>query len=216
MYNKTIDKQIIYYYQRNVASYLIAKKLRLSNTYVRKVLVDNGVRLRGHNITNKVSALKRTPEENKKITEKASKANLGSTHTLLHRSKLANTREKNPTIDPAYEQPLVDLCRKLGIAVIPQKAFHKFNVDLYLPKENVVIEIFGGGFHNKKDAVDLFNNKIQYLSKKQIPVVIVWADKLTYNPKAIVEIATLASRGLTIITGDGKPTTRGMSDIILN
>lgn len=208
-----MDRQIIYYYQRGVASYLIAKKFGVSNAYVRKLLEKNNIKIRGHDVTNKVSAEKRTPEENKKLTEAATKSNIGSTQSLKHRSMLAVSRELNPTIDPVYEQPLVDLCKKLGITVVPQKAFHKFNVDLYLVKENVVIEIFGGGFHNKKDAVEQFNNKIRYLSKQHIPVVVVWADKLTYNPKNVLIIAQNAKIKLTIINGDGSPTKRGIKDI---
>lgn len=210
-----MDNQIIYYYRRGVASYLIAKKFGVSNTYVRSLLNKRGVPLRGHNTTNKMSADRRTPEENKAITQKAAEANLGSVHTATHRAKLAMTRQINPTIDPVYEQPLVDLCKKNGIDIIPQKAFSRFNVDLYLVKENVVIEIFGGGFHNKKDAVELFNNKIAYLSRKKIPVVIVWADKLTYSPKDVMSISRKAKEKLTIINGDGTPTTRGMNDIII-
>lgn len=211
-----MERQIIYYYQRGIASYLIAKKFGVSNTYVRSVLKKSGIKLRGHNITNKVSAARRTPEENREITKKAAEANLGSVHTASHRAKLALSRQLNPTIDPVYELPLVDLCNKLKIEIIPQKAFARFNVDLYLVKENVVIEIFGGGFHNKKDAVDLFNNKIAYLSRNNVPVLIVWADKLTYSPKDVLAIARKCRDKLTIINGDGKPTTRGLGDIILN
>lgn len=210
-----MDKQIIYYYQRGVASYLIAKKVGLSNNKVREILTRNGIKLRGHDITNKVSAKKRTPEENQAITKKAAQANKGSEHTLLHRSRLAIARERNPLIDPVYEQPLVDLSKKRGVDIIPQKAFNKFNVDLYLPKENVVIEIFGGNFHNKADAVDLFNNKIKYLSKLMIPVVVVWSDKLTYSPEKVLAISREAKKKLTVINGDGTPTLRGLKDIIL-
>lgn len=206
-----MDKQIIYYYQRGIASYLIAKKFGVSNTYIRNLLTKSGIKLRGHKITNKMSAQRRTPEENKAITEAASEANRGSVHTQTHRVRLALAREKNPTIDPVYEQPLVNLCRKMGVKVIPQKAFNKFNVDLYLPKENVVIEIFGGGFHNKQSAVDLFNNKLAYLSKKGVPIVIVWADKLTYSPEDVLKVASFPQAPLTIINGDGTPTTRGLS-----
>jgi very-short-patch-repair endonuclease len=211
-----MDRQIIYCYQRGVASYLIAQKFGVSNTYVRGLLKKKGISLRGHNTTNKMSAAKRTPEENRAITQKAAEANLGSVHTATHRAKLALSRQANPVIDEVYERPLVDLCRKLKVAIIPQKAFGRFNVDLYLVKENVVIEIFGGGFHNKKDAVDLFNNKIAYLSREKIPVVIVWADKLTYSPENVLVIAQSAKERLTIINGDGTPTTRGLSDIILH
>lgn len=210
------DRQIIYYYQRGVASYQIARHFGVSNTYIRSLLKRNGVKLRGHDITNKMSARRRTPEENKAITEKASEANRGSVHTATHRAKLALARERKPTIDPVYEQPLVDLCKKLKIQVVPQKAFGRFNVDLYLPKENVVIEIFGGGFHNKKDAVELFNNKIAFLSRKKVPVLIVWADKLTYNPKSVLDIARTCKQKLQVINGDGSSTTRGLNDIILH
>lgn len=211
-----MDKQIIYYYKRGVASYLIAKKFGVSNGYVRNLLESQGIKLRGHSVTNKISAKKRTPEENHAITKAASRANRGSTHTLRHRSKLALSRQKNPTIDPVYEQPLVDLCKKRGIEIIPQKAFNKFNVDLYLVKENVVIEIFGGGFHNKKEAVDLFNNKIEYLSKNQVPVLVVWADKLTYDPQKVLKASSSVSQRLTVINGDGTPTVRGLNDIIID
>lgn len=209
------ERQIIYYYQRGVASYVIAQKFGVSNTYVRNLLKRNGVSLRGHETTNKMSARRRTPEENRAITKKANEANTGSVHTPIHRAKLALSRERNPKIDAVYEKPLVNLCKKLGILVVPQKAFDRFNVDLYLPKENIVIEIFGGGFHNKKDAVDLFNNKINYLSSKKIPVLIVWADKLTYSPENVLKIAQKSKDRLAIINGDGSPTTRGLSDIIL-
>lgn len=211
-----MDRQIIYYYQRGVASYLIAKKFGVSNTYVRNLLKKNGVKLRGHDTTNKMSARRRTPEQNKALTKKAAEANRGSVHKASHRAKLALSRQKNPVIDEVYERPLVDLCRKLGVKVVPQKAFYKYNVDLYLPTENVVIEIFGGGFHNKKDAINLFNNKINYLASKDIPVLIVWADKLTYDPETVLVIAQKCKERLTIINGDGTPTTRGLSDIVLN
>lgn len=210
-----MDKQIIYYYQRGVASYLIAQRFGVSNAYVRKLLARNKVPVRGHDVTNKMSADKRTPEENRRITAKAAQKNRGSEHTLLHRSRLAVTREKNPVVDPVYEKPLVDLCRTMRIDVVPQKAFNKFNVDLYFVQENVVVEIFGGGFHNKKDAVDLFNNKIKYLSRKKIPVIVVWADKLTYQPLNVIKLTKLAKKPLTIVTGDGTPTNRGLGDIIL-
>lgn len=210
-----MDRQIIYYYQRGVASYLIANKFNVSNAYVRRILKSHGVKIRSHDITNKISASKRTQEENRQITSAASKANLGSTHTLMHRSKLAISRQNHPQIDPVYEQPLVDVCKKLGIQVIPQKAFYKYNVDLYFVKENVVVEIFGGGFHNKQEAVDAFNNKMKYLSTKQIPVVVVWADKLNYNPNSIINTVKLVKNKITIINGDGAPTNRGLNDIIL-
>ena len=211
-----MDKQIIYWYRRGVASYLIAKKFKVSNNYVRTTLEKHGIKLRGHSVTNKISASRRTPEENKRITEKAAEANIGSIHSSAHRAKLALSRQKNPTIDPVYEKPLVELCNKLKIEVVPQKAFSKFNVDLYLPQKGVVIEIFGGGFHNKQDAIDLFNNKMKHLSSKQVPVVIVWADKLTYSPMSVLEVALNAKDKLTIINGDGKPTTRGLNDILIN
>lgn len=211
-----MDRQIIYYYQRGVASYLIAKKFGVSNNYVRGLLEKNGVKLRGHEITNKVSAARRTPEENKAITKKAAESNKDSVHTERHRIKLALSRERTPTIDPVYELPLVNLCRTMSVEVIPQKAFNKFNVDLYLVKENVVIEIFGGGFHNKTEAVEMFNNKIRYLSKNKIPVLIVWADGLTYNPQNVLTIAQMVSKPLTVINGDGTPTVRGLGDIVLD
>lgn len=208
-YTIYMDKQIIYYYSRGAASYLIAKKFGVSNNYIRSRLEKNGIKLRGHDITNKVSAAKRTPQENKAITEGASKANVGSKHNLLHRSRLAIVREKNPVVDPVYERPLVDLCRKIGIPVVPQKAFNKFNVDLYLSEENVVIEIFGGNFHNKQIAIGQFNNKLEYLSRKKIPVLVVWADRLTYSPKEVLMVALKLRKPLSIISGDGTPTTRG-------
>lgn len=211
-----MDKQIIYYYRRGAASYLIAKKFGVSNTYVRNLLQKSGVKIRGHHITNKISARRRTPEQNKAITQAASESNRGSVHTQTHRMKLALSRQRKPAIDPVYEQPLVDLCKKKGIQVIPQKAFNKYNVDLYFVNKNVVVEIFGGGFHNKKQAVDLFHNKQRYLSKKNIKLVIVWADKLNYMPENVIQVVKNAPHKLTVINGDGTPTQRGLGDVILN
>lgn len=211
-----MDKQIIYYYQRGIASYLIAMKFEVSNSYVRSLLKKHGIELRGHQITNKVSAAKRTPQENIEITRKASEANKDSVHTERHRIKLALSRERTPAIDPTYEKPLIDKCISMGVRVVPQKAFNKFNVDLYLPRYNVVIEIFGGGFHNKKDAVEQFRNKMRYLSSKNVPVLVVWADKLTFNPENVLAIAQTLNKNLTLINGDGSPTIRGLGDIILD
>lgn len=211
-----MDKQIIYYYKRGVASYLIAKKFNVSNTYVRNLLLRNGIKLRGHNITNKMAAQRRTPEENRAITQAASESNKGSVHTQRHRIKLALSRERNPTIDLIYEKPLVDLCKRLNIKVVPQKAFDKFNVDLYFVKENVVVEIFGGGFHNKKNAIELFHNKQRYLSKIKVKLLVVWADKLTYDPKSVIAVVKKLDQPLLVVSGDGVKTTRGLGDIILN
>lgn len=211
-----MDKQIIYYYQRGVASYLIAKKLGISNTKVRSILKNAGVDLRSHNVTNKISAKRRTPEENKAITQKATESNTGVKQTKLHRLRLALARQRKPTIDPVYEQPLVNWCKSIDLKVIPQKAFDRFNVDLYIPEYNVVIEIFGGGFHNKPDAVKMFNNKMKYLSKNNIPVLVVWTDRLTYNPASILAVAMTVKEPVTVINGDGSPTSRGLSDIILD
>jgi very-short-patch-repair endonuclease len=210
-----MDREIIYYYQRGVASYLIAKKYKISNTKVRLILEKNGIKLRSHDVTNQTSADRRTPEENRAITQKATKSNIGSTHTNLHRTRLAISRQKNPKIDPVYEEPLVRLCKEQSIPVVPQKAFYKFNVDLYLVKEKVVLEIFGGGFHNKEDAVRMFQSKMDYLSSNNIPVVIVWADRLMFNPQAVIEVAMRAKERLTIIDGSGSPSMRGLSDIII-
>lgn len=209
-----MERQILYYYQRGVASYLIAKKLGISNTKVRTLLAKKGIKVRGHNITNKVSAQRRTPAENKAITQKATEANIGSTHTNLHRVRLAAARQKNPTIDPVYEAPLVEECKKRNILVIPQKSFYKYNVDLYIPEKNVVIEIFGGNFHNKPYAVELFQNKLEYLSSKNVPVVVVWADKLNYWPDRVLTVALKAKAPLTIIDGSGAASTKGQSSMM--
>lgn len=210
-----MDREIVYYYQRGVASYLIAQKFNVSNNYVRGLLKRKGVTLRGHDVTNKVSAKNRTPEENKAITQQASEANKDSVHTQTHRVKLALAREQNPTIDPVYEQPLVDLCQLMRVRVIPQKAFNKFNVDLYLPTENVVIEIFGGNFHNKQEAIKMFDNKLKHLSKKQVRVLVVWADKLTFSPPDVLMVAQTFRDDVKIISGDGKDSTKGL-DVILH
>lgn len=209
-----MDKEILYYYQRGIASYLIGKKLGISNTKVRYTLRKYGINIRSHNITNKVSAARRSPEENHAITKKAADANRGSTHSALHRVRLASSRQKNPKIDPVYELPLLRECQRNGILAIPQKSFYKYNVDLYLPQKNVVIEIFGGGFHNKPQAVTLFRNKMKYLSSKKVPVLIVWADKLTYRPAVVLQIAMYLKEPVMIINGGGTRTTRG-SEFIL-
>lgn len=211
-----MDKQIIYYYQRGVASYLIAKKFKVSNSYVRRLLEKNNIKLRGHNITNKISAAKRTPEENRAITAKATQSNIGSVHTERHRMKLALSRERNPAIDPVYEKPLIQYFKSHGIEVIPQKAFNKYNVDLYIPSRDVVIEIFGGGFHNKKDAVELFHNKQRYLSSKKVKLVIIWADQLNFSPEKIFNFIVVSSATFAVINGDASSTTRGLGTIILN
>lgn len=211
-----MDKQIIYYYKRGAASYLIAKKFGISNTYVRALLKKNGISLRGHNITNKMSAARRTAEENLQITSAASESNRGSAHTDRHRTKLAISREKNPKIDPVYEKPLVEYLNKRKIEVIPQKAFYKYNVDLYLTQYNVVIEIFGGSFHNKKDAVVQFQNKMNYLSRNNIKVLVVWSDKNNYLVDKITEVAINVKDKLTIINGDGSYTVKGLTDIVVN
>lgn len=211
-----MQRQIIHYYQRGVASYLIAKKFGVSNSYVRSVLAKSGIKVRGHNITNKLSAARRTPEENRQITAAASESNRGSAHTATHRTKLAISREKNPKIDPVYEKPLIDYIKKKKIEVIPQKAFYKFNVDLYLVQKNVVIEIFGGGYHNIKGAAQQFQNKFNYLSKNNIPVLVVWSHKDTFSPEKILEVALNVKDKLTIINGNGTYTNRGLSDIVVN
>lgn len=210
-----MDKQIIYYYQRGVASYLIAKKFGVSNAYVRKLLKKSGVKIRSHDVTNKISAAKRTPEENRKITEKASEANVGSVHTERHRMKLALSRQRNPAIDPVYEKPLVEYFKKRDIEVIPQKAFNKYNVDLYIPAKDVVVEIFGGGFHNKKDAVELFHNKQRYLSKKEVSLIVIWTDQLTFDVTKLFYVIMGNHAKLRVLNGDGSETTRGLGSIIL-
>lgn len=204
-----MDTEVIYYYQRGIASYLIAKKYGVSNTKIRSILTKHGISLRDHEITNKVSAKKRSPAENRAITEKAAEKNKGSIHSSVHRTRLAVSRQNNPKIDAVYELPLIQECEKQSVVAIPQKSFYKYNVDLYLPKENVVIEIFGGNFHNKPQAAKLFKNKMAYLSSKNIPVVVVWADKISYDPSKVLTVA-LAAKQLTIIDGSGKLSSRGV------
>lgn len=209
-----MERQIVYYYQRGIASYLIAKKIGKSNNYVRGVLKKHGVLLRGRLTTNRMSASKRTPEQNKEITKAAAEANIGSIHSNAHRIKLAKSREKSPAIDPVYEKPLVSECKKRGVFVVPQKAFGKFNVDLYLPKENIIIEIFGGGYHNKKEAVKMFNNKMRYLSRLDVRVAVVWANK-GWNPSKVLAMVLKTKNPLLIINGEGKETKQGRKDITL-
>lgn len=137
--------EIIPRYLAGESTVELGKAFGVSRDLIRKRLIEFSVPLRGPADANRLMMTNRTPEENARNTEAAHIAARGRKHSIEERSKMAQSREANPSNIGPNEILLFSMLSARGTDVIPQKAVGPYNCDL--AAFPVAVEVWGGYFH---------------------------------------------------------------------
>jgi len=218
--NMLDSASIIDRYLKGEGAAKIARSLNIKEINIVRCLQKSGIVMRTVPEANKLMMSKRTKEENIKNTRKAQDAVRGKTYT--HEEKcyraicLENIGMSNVNVS-AYEILVAKELTKRGIKFISQKAIDCYNVDFCI-FDNIVLEIFGGGWHSSKSNSIGFSKRSKKIFDSGYTIVICWVIKdfipstivdyvislnqiLCSNPTASSKHYVIGSNGKTSITG---------------
>ena len=104
-----------------------------------------------------------------------------------------------------WDWSLLDILKNFT-DVVPQKAAGRYNVDFYLPKYDMCIDLFGGNWHASAKHFRTFDRRNKYLIDNYNSVIVIWVRKDNFNPskisKKIIDISEEIS-GNYIMHGGG-------------
>lgn len=221
-YIRLDDDKIIINFNNGVSVNQLAKKFRVSRTTIVKRLNDHGIQARGRSESMVQRMENASPEERKKLTAKANETTRGRTIGFQELCNRAIGVEKACKI---YRSELLasKVFNKLGIYPLFQKAIGPYNVDLFIEKDAIAVEIYGGGWHATGKASILFRKRFDYLLNAGILPCIVWVDKnFPLEVSVCKKIIILGKKSRHnksirshehVFRGDGQPTTCGSKNL---
>jgi hypothetical protein len=142
---------------------------------INATLAGRGLKFRGRSEAQSLRLSRMTPEGRLELTEKAHAAVRGVPQSEEHCRKIAAWREANPgwKSGPA-EAELAVMLEDLGLAVTPQKAVGRYNVDLAVTETSVAVEVFGGNWHAAGAHADRYRKRFDHLLDAGWLPVIIW------------------------------------------
>ena len=143
----TVDHEtVITLHNQGIGVSGIAKRLGVSPGTIKLVLLRNNIKPRNRHEQQLVRMQNTTPEDRKKLTQKAHEAKRGKPNSLEAKEKHALTIFKKGTYNTSkYETFLYNLLVARGLSPLRQFPVSIYNCDLALPP--VMVEIFGGHWH---------------------------------------------------------------------
>ncbi len=142
-------EELIACYEVGVSVKQLSDDLGLSRPLITRFLKRNGVKLRGSTEVNRRMAKERSPEERQRNARAAHDAVRGKKQSPEYLVKRALMKEQTCFSQSHYERELLGAIQASGLAVRPQAACGKYNVDI-LVDEGLAVEIMGGGWHLNK------------------------------------------------------------------
>jgi very-short-patch-repair endonuclease len=118
---------------------------------------------------------KLTPEQRSKNAAAAHDAIRGKTQSDEHRRKIAATHQSKPCNVSVYETQMAIWLSEAGLAITPQLAVDRYNVDLALTESRIAVEVFGGNWHASGRHAKRFAKRTEHLIGAGWTPVIVWA-----------------------------------------
>lgn len=113
-----------------------------------------------------------TPAERSELASAAHDAVRGMVRTSEDLSKRAVGKQRNLSHATDEEIALADELRRVGLAVNPQQAVGKYNVDIgAFP---VAVEVFGGGWHAHGRHLARLPERVKYIADSSWNLLIVW------------------------------------------
>lgn len=140
------DAAVISLHNSGIGLKGIAERLGTSHTVVARHLVAAGESPRNRSEQQFARMANSTPEQIKRLTEKAHKAATGRTRSIEELSKSAVTRHRNGSQrTSAYEADLIKMLRSFGLDCREQTPIGPYNCDI--TTGSVAVEVWGGHWH---------------------------------------------------------------------
>ena len=190
---------IINLYKKGTSENKISTMCGRSRRYVRRILSDAGVPIRGVKDANALYVLSLSAKEKAYKASFAQSAVRGKKRSHKELLERARTRENNPVFNVSrYEIDIAEEMLKRKIKFIPQKQFDIYNVDFYI-ENKVVLEVFGGGWHGSSDRhIDNFKRKSHHLFDLDIPIVVCWSAQVFDVTKVVDRIEEILNSNLDV------------------
>jgi very-short-patch-repair endonuclease len=182
----------------------ISLALGVSRAVVKRTLDSAGVTRRSQSDAMRTRLAKMTPAERSELAKNAHDAVRGSKRTQEQLEKRARGVERNKGNVSEAESLVASAFEARGYGVVQQKAFGVYNVDIYVPSLNLVVEVLGGAWHSNKPH----RRRLTYLTGLGLNLVAVWVDgrNSPLDKESLVESLVSAKpySGFRVFTGNGK------------
>lgn len=199
--NDLDEREIARRYEAGETEQVIARSLSVSRNVIARVLSAQGVTRRTMSESHLLRARNQTPEQRRAQSQAAHDAVRGVSRPIEELERKAQTNQKKLVNVSETENVVRDALERLGVAVVPQKAIGKYNVDLCIG-DSLAVEILGGHWHSHKSHGD----RVRFLLDEGFTVAYVWVSK--ERPLVVTRLATALIRltpkqGYFVLKGDG-------------
>lgn len=167
-------EEVVRLYESGMSELAVSKSIGMSRDGVRRVLLAAGVKIRNRSEASYLRMSKLSKEERLVLAKAAHSSVRGVSHSEEQRAKVTLTRERLGSCTGEEEKRFAELLIARGIAVVPQKAIGRYNVDLGITESSIAVEIFGGHWHAAGDHAARHRKRIDYLLDRGWLPIIVW------------------------------------------
>ena len=193
----------------------LAREVGIDRGVLRRNLIKSGITPRTMSQAISLRMSQMSIENRHAITANAHIAAKGRHAPIEELEARAIVRQNSCSTQSPTERKFINLIRKKGITVTPQKACGKYNIDIAIESDSIAVEIYGGSWHATGRAAFRDKKRIPYLLDAGWHLVIVWVDNARYplTIKAINYIIALMQsirlneplwREYHMIRGDGQ------------
>jgi len=183
-------------YQAGESALKLSREFVIERNVLRRRLMAAGITLRTNSEACSIRMSRMSIENRHAITANAHIAAKGRHASIEELEARAIVRQNSCSTQSPTERKFINLIRKKGIIVTPQKACGKYNIDIAIESDSVAVEIYGGSWHANGRAAFRDKQRIPYLLDAGWHLVIVWVDNARYplTIKAINYIIALMKR----------------------
>lgn len=201
----------------------IAKRLGVSRTPVRRLLLAHGVPIRGIGEANAIRMGRMSPDERRQLASKANAARRGQRDTVATITARGHARalglEHSRRVQQPIETVVADLLRARGISPTAQQAVDSYNLDLSVGA--VAVEVHRGP--NNPMGQTHLRKRAEHLLNRGWHVYYLWldwsneiTDTATDDLVAFLqrtERSPAAPREYRVVRGSGKVKATGCRDL---
>ena len=216
------SKKIITMFNDGNSVKKIAEEFMVARNVIVRVLKKNNIAPRNRSESMFLRMAQASPEERKEFARKANAAAKGRKCSIEERCKRAKTRED---IKYAYRGEILaaEMFNKAGIDTVLQKACGPYNIDIFITKYSIAVEIFGGRWHCSGRHAERFRKRFDYIINSKIIPVVVWVVKdFPFDQSAVEKIIAIGEesrhnesvwRAEHVLRGDGQACTIGKGQL---
>lgn len=167
-------QEIVKLYQKGKSVKALAKQFNVSRNVIYRYLSESNIPTRNRSESMYIRMAQTPLVERQRLVKKAHDAIRGRVVDIKEGVMRANAREKTLQYVGKWEADFVNELRKNNISVIPQKAIHIYNIDIFTPP-SICMEI--ACFKTNPFFRKQFRTRCIYLLNSGFNIIIVWINK---------------------------------------